>query len=113
MSRLLRRYSLCCRFDLLIFCRTSVESALDHWWGGEDPLGIADDTADPGLSAYLAWQAYAQNDFSLYTVANGLGKSSDASRYRERAGYWRNIWNPNANTTLDGVGTFTGFPAPR
>ncbi|EKG20871.1 hypothetical protein MPH_01735 [Macrophomina phaseolina MS6] len=63
---------------------------------------------------------YPQNDFAVWSVASGLqalGNESvadaDVARYRERAGWWTEQWNPSANTTLDGVGTFTGFVGAR
>jgi predicted alpha-1,2-mannosidase len=51
---------------------------------------------------------YSVNDFSLYQVATGLGKSADAKKYVERSRNWRNHWNPAA-TALN----FTGFLVPR
>lgn len=57
---------------------------------------------------------YPQNDFAIYGIANGLGKSGDTiQQFKDRASWWQNQWNPTANTTLKGLGTFTGFPAPR
>jgi predicted alpha-1,2-mannosidase len=57
---------------------------------------------------------YPQNDFAIYSMASGLGKSQDSvDQMRDRASWWQNQWNPTANTTLDGIGTFTGFPGPR
>jgi predicted alpha-1,2-mannosidase len=51
---------------------------------------------------------YAVNDFSLYQVASGLGRTSDASKYMRRSKYWRNHWNQNM-TALN----HTGFLGPR
>lgn len=57
---------------------------------------------------------YSQNDFALYSVAKGLNRSaSETASYRDRANWWQNQWNPDANTTLSGVGHFTGFPGAR
>ncbi|KAB2571379.1 putative secreted glycosidprotein [Lasiodiplodia theobromae] len=69
---------------------------------------------------------YPQNDFAVWSVAAGLaggalGNDSttvdvadgDVARYRDRADWWQGQWNPYANTTLDGVGTFTGFVGAR
>ncbi|KIH90190.1 glycosyl hydrolase, family 92 protein [Sporothrix brasiliensis 5110] len=39
---------------------------------------------------------YSVNDFSLYQVASGLGKASDASKYLDRSRNWRKHWNPSA-----------------
>ncbi|KAG9240207.1 putative alpha-1,2-mannosidase [Calycina marina] len=51
---------------------------------------------------------YAYNDFSLYQVANGLGKAADAIKYLTRSRNWRNHWDHN----LTSIG-FTGFIQPR
>ncbi|KAF2851113.1 glycoside hydrolase family 92 protein [Plenodomus tracheiphilus IPT5] len=57
---------------------------------------------------------YSQNDFAIYSMATALGMpNSTISQLRDRATWWQNQWNPSANTTLSGFGTFTGFPAPR
>ncbi|KAH4854233.1 hypothetical protein HBI25_215970 [Parastagonospora nodorum] len=57
---------------------------------------------------------YPQNDFSIYSMITGLNKSQEVvDEFRNRASWWQNQWNPTANTTLKGVGTFTGFPGPR
>jgi predicted alpha-1,2-mannosidase len=57
---------------------------------------------------------YPQNDFAIYSMASGLQKTQDdIDQMRDRASWWQNQWNPTANTTLKGVGTFTGFPGPR
>ncbi|KAK8236284.1 glycosyl hydrolase family 92-domain-containing protein [Phyllosticta capitalensis] len=65
---------------------------------------------------------YPQNDFAVWSIATGLqalgqlpssSSSSDVSRYRSRADWWQEQWNPGANTTLDGVGKFTGFVGAR
>ncbi|OAA62347.1 alpha-1,2-mannosidase family protein [Cordyceps fumosorosea ARSEF 2679] len=51
---------------------------------------------------------YAVNDFSLATVAAGLGKDAEFARYFNRSRHWRNHWNPNM--TAHG---FAGFLGPR
>lgn len=51
---------------------------------------------------------YAVNDFSLYQVAKGLGKTADAAKYLDRSAQWRNHWNPAASSL-----NFTGFLVPR
>jgi putative alpha-1,2-mannosidase len=51
---------------------------------------------------------YACNDFSLYQVARGLGKTEDAAKYLNRSRNWRNHWNP----ALKSIG-YSGFIAPR
>ncbi|KAF3040234.1 hypothetical protein E8E12_000587 [Didymella heteroderae] len=39
---------------------------------------------------------YSTNDFGLYQVAAGLGKTEDGATYLNRSRNWRNHWNPNA-----------------
>ncbi|KAL9076435.1 MAG: hypothetical protein Q9157_003671 [Trypethelium eluteriae] len=57
---------------------------------------------------------YSQNDFAIWSIASGLNASvAEIERYRDRANWWQNQWNPLANTTLAGVGNFTGFPGAR
>lgn len=57
---------------------------------------------------------YPQNDYAVYSVAKGLGKNStELATYEDRATWWQNQWNPTANTSLAGVGNFTGFPGAR
>ncbi|KAH7031117.1 glycoside hydrolase family 92 protein [Microdochium trichocladiopsis] len=50
---------------------------------------------------------YAGNDFGLYQVAKGLGKTEDAAKYLNRSRNWRNQWNPD----LEALG-FKGFLGP-
>ncbi|KAI0379793.1 glycoside hydrolase family 92 protein [Hypomontagnella monticulosa] len=50
---------------------------------------------------------YAGNDFGLYQVAKGLGKTEEADKYLNRSRNWRNQWNPN----LQALG-FSGFLGP-
>ncbi|PLN85853.1 glycosyl hydrolase [Aspergillus taichungensis] len=51
---------------------------------------------------------YAGNDFGLYQVADGLGKTADAKKYLERSRHWRNHWNKKAESK-----GFEGFVGPR
>lgn len=51
---------------------------------------------------------YACNDFGLYQVASGLGKSEDAKKYLRRSRNWRNHWNPDQKSL-----GFSGFVVPR
>ncbi|KAJ5719199.1 glycosyl hydrolase family 92-domain-containing protein [Penicillium malachiteum] len=51
---------------------------------------------------------YAYNDFGLYQVASGLGKTDDAEKYLNRSRNWRNHWNPEV-TSLG----YSGFVVPR
>ncbi|CDO94622.1 unnamed protein product [Kluyveromyces dobzhanskii CBS 2104] len=55
---------------------------------------------------------YSYNDFALYIVAKGLGKTELAQRYLQRSKNWRNIWNPeavSANTKYN----YKGFVQPK
>ncbi|KAH9868338.1 hypothetical protein J1614_007410 [Plenodomus biglobosus] len=51
---------------------------------------------------------YSTNDFGLYQVALGLGKSDEAAKYLNRSRNWRNQWN--SHTTSH---NHTGFLSPR
>ncbi|KAH8917271.1 glycoside hydrolase family 92 protein [Atractiella rhizophila] len=51
---------------------------------------------------------YSYNDFGVYLVANGLGRTEDAQKYLNRSGQWANMWN--SNLTYQG---FSGFMCPR
>lgn len=72
-----------------------------------DWLSLGYITPNYGRSVTRAVE-YSVNDFSLYQVASGLGKTEDATKYLGRSRNWRNHWNPNA-TSLN----FTGFLVPR
>ena len=58
---------------------------------------------------------YAYDDFCISLVATGFGNTADAEKYRERAGYWENLFLDTQNSSLpDGTDTgFTGFLQPR
>ncbi|KAK3217432.1 hypothetical protein GRF29_1g3046820 [Pseudopithomyces chartarum] len=51
---------------------------------------------------------YSTNDFGLYQVAKGLGRSDDEKTYLKRSQNWRNHWNPAATST-----NHSGFMVPR
>ncbi|ORY19813.1 alpha-1,2-mannosidase family protein [Clohesyomyces aquaticus] len=51
---------------------------------------------------------YSANDFGLYQVAKGLGKSAEAQKYLERSRNWRNHWNPDCTSN-----NHSGFVVPR
>ncbi|KAK5998305.1 putative secreted glycosidase [Cladobotryum mycophilum] len=68
-----------------------------------DPTG----STKEGRSALPDW-LNSLNDFSLATVAAGLGLSNDSAKYLNRSHNWRNHWN--ANMTALG---FSGFLGPR
>ncbi|ORY62936.1 glycoside hydrolase family 92 protein [Pseudomassariella vexata] len=63
-------------------------------------------TTEYGRSVSRAVE-YAANDFGLYQVAKGLGKTSDAQRYLSRSQNWRNHWNTDMSWN-----NFTGFLGP-
>jgi len=57
---------------------------------------------------------YAQNDFALFQVARGMGKTSDVQKYLNRSMQWVNLWNANFSSDLPAsVGNFKGFLCPR
>jgi putative alpha-1,2-mannosidase len=51
---------------------------------------------------------YSANDFGLYQVAKGLGKTSDADKYLKRSRNWRNHWDKTATSN-----NHSGFVVPR
>lgn len=51
---------------------------------------------------------YSANDFGLYQVAKGLGKTIEAEKYLNRSRNWRNHWNPAASSN-----NHSGFVVPR
>ncbi|PQK10184.1 hypothetical protein BB8028_0002g05080 [Beauveria bassiana] len=51
---------------------------------------------------------YSVNDFSLASVAAGLGEDAEFDKYFQRSHNWRNHWNSN----MTALG-FTGFVGPR
>ena len=51
---------------------------------------------------------YAADDFEIAMVAKGLGHQADYRKYLQRAGNWKNLWNPSIDD--DGV---HGFIQPR
>ncbi|KAL2004911.1 hypothetical protein VTN00DRAFT_2761 [Thermoascus crustaceus] len=55
---------------------------------------------------------YSYNDFSLSTVAKGIGK--DYTKFLSRAGNWRNLFKADQTSYINGTDTgFTGFFQPR
>lgn len=55
----------------------------------------------------MSERSSAGNDFGLYQVAKGLGKTQDAAKYLDRSRNWRNQWNPDLETM-----GFKGFLGP-
>lgn len=57
---------------------------------------------------------YAYNDFCIAEMANGLGHPDDYQLYTTRSENWKNLFNPNQTSTLNGTDTgFAGFLQPR
>ena len=58
---------------------------------------------------------YAYNDFCISLVAAAFGNTDDAAKYRERAGYWENLFRDTQTSSLpSGVDTgFRGFLQPK
>ncbi|KAL9093156.1 MAG: hypothetical protein Q9159_000515 [Coniocarpon cinnabarinum] len=52
---------------------------------------------------------YAYNDFTVATLASGLGNSADATKYNARAENWQNLFNPSQTSFLLNSSTNTGF----
>ncbi|GAB7361719.1 hypothetical protein MBLNU230_g1766t1 [Neophaeotheca triangularis] len=56
---------------------------------------------------------YSQNDFAIWSMAARMSNSTgQVNDFLDRSSWWQNQWDPEVNTTLEGYGTFTGFPAP-
>ncbi|KAF9883985.1 hypothetical protein FE257_002426 [Aspergillus nanangensis] len=57
---------------------------------------------------------YAYNDFCLATVARGLHKPDDYTKYLARANNWRNLFKPDQTSSINGTDTgFVGFFQPK
>lgn len=57
---------------------------------------------------------YAYDDFCIAEMAKGMDKIADAEKYLERSGYWKNMYNPEQTSHIDGKDTnFVGFLQPR
>ena len=58
---------------------------------------------------------YAYNDFCILQMAADLGSAADQTKYRQRAGYWKNLFDAQETSKLpNGVDTgFTGFMQPK
>lgn len=70
-----------------------------------DTLGYISDSVERSGTRQVE---YAYNDFAISVVADGLGCDSLAKRYYERSGYWKNLWNADAESF-----GFCGFIWPR
>ncbi|OJJ49714.1 hypothetical protein ASPZODRAFT_22445 [Penicilliopsis zonata CBS 506.65] len=57
---------------------------------------------------------YSYNEFVISQMALGLNKTSDFEKYRNRSGYWQNLWKADQTSFLNAVNTgFTGFFQPK
>ncbi|KAH8690760.1 alpha-1,2-mannosidase, putative subfamily [Talaromyces proteolyticus] len=57
---------------------------------------------------------YAYNDFCIATMANQTGQSGDYNKYIGRAQNWKNMFNSDTASSINGVYTgFTGFLQPK
>lgn len=54
----------------------------------------------PAWGPAAATLEYAVSDFGVSELARLVGDTANARKFRERAGWWRNLYNPNA--TVDG-----------
>lgn len=55
-------------------------------------LGYVPVEAGASSSSWTLESAY--NDFALATLAEVLGEPEDAAMFAERAGFWKNVWDP-------------------
>jgi len=57
---------------------------------------------------------FAYCDFCISEIAKGGGLKVDAKKYLARSGNWRNVFNPEQNSSLNGIDTgFKGFMQPK
>ncbi|KAK4930398.1 hypothetical protein LTR49_003139 [Elasticomyces elasticus] len=74
-----------------------------------DPYGVG-----PFTRSISRTVEYAYDAFCIAEMAQALGHTADAQKYLERSNYWRNMYNPNQISTINGADTgFTGFLQPR
>ncbi|KZN50953.1 GH92 family glycosyl hydrolase [Pseudoalteromonas luteoviolacea] len=77
-----------------VFCRGQKPS-LDQW----QEIGYISDQSNSWEGASETLEQ-ASSYFSLAQLADRLGNKDDAKRFTDEAGYWRNIYNPNATDTF-------------
>ena len=74
-----------------------------------DPLGFG--TNSRSVSRTLE---YAYNDFCLATLAGGLGKHDDETKYLKSSMNWNNLWKKDQTSFIHGNDTgFKGFFQPK
>lgn len=74
-----------------------------------DPVGFG--TNSRSISRTLE---YAYNDFTLATLAQGLGQTDLYNKYFARSTNWYNLWKSDQTSSINSVDTgFTGFFQPK
>lgn len=57
---------------------------------------------------------FAYNDFCIASMAAGLNHPADHTKYMNRAGYWKNLFNSTQTSVINDIDTgFVGFLQPR
>ncbi|TVY16852.1 putative secreted glycosidase, partial [Lachnellula arida] len=57
---------------------------------------------------------YSYDDYCIATLAKGLGKDDDYTKYLSRAANWQNLWKDDTTSSINGNDTgFTGFFQPK
>jgi len=57
---------------------------------------------------------YAYDDFCIGEMAGKLGRQEDQAKYHQRAGNWRNLFNEDQMSSINGTDTgFVGYLQPR
>jgi putative alpha-1,2-mannosidase len=86
-------------------------------WKTLDYIPIHDlDTLGQGLKTRSISRTveYAYDDFCIGEMAGKLGKQEDRAKYHQRAGNWRNLFNEDQISSINGTDTgFVGFLQPR
>jgi predicted alpha-1,2-mannosidase len=82
--------------------QASADGPLAH--GGREEIGeyLANGyvTMESGGSSASKTLEYAEDDAALAVLADALGKSDDAARYRERSHAWKNLWDGTSQYLL-------------
>ncbi|HOU55031.1 MAG TPA: GH92 family glycosyl hydrolase [Myxococcota bacterium] len=78
----------------------------------EDVLALGYCPSDRHGESVSLTLEYAFNDFCMAEIARSLGQGDDENRYRERAGYWRNLWHPETGFFRPRLADGTFDPAP-
>jgi len=108
-----RRFDLKSAYASLLKAAT-VPTALDLKRGGPGGVGRNGHGQRPGLDLWLkhkyvpadapVWGAaattleYAAADFGVSELARQVGDTANVRKFRERAGWWRNLYNPDATS---------------